>query len=139
MGVFFERQADPAITALLRTAFAEEPPADPDRQRTMAVQMAGQLQPVVSAVSKALGTKTSSPAAADAQASSTAADLTNQLLGGARFNTGRFVVALVIFLALLGGGVAADALKLTNSYTTLFALSTTVFGVIVGFLGGEKS
>lgn len=35
--------------------------------------------------------------------------------------------------------MTADALKLTNSYTTLFALSTTIFGVVVGFLGGEKS
>ena len=139
MGVFFERQADPAITALLRTAYAEDPPANPDQQRTLAVQMASQLDPVVSAVSKALGTKTSSPAAAAAHANTTAADLTNQLLGGAKFNTGRFLVALGIFLVLLGAGIATDALKLTNSYTTLFALSTTIFGVIVGFLGGEKS
>ena len=91
------------------------------------------------ALRKALATTPPSPAAADAQASSSAADLTNQLLGGAKFNTGRFLVALGIFLLLLAGGITTDAMKLTNSYTTLFALSTTIFGVIVGFLGGEKS
>jgi hypothetical protein len=55
--------------------------------------------------------------------------------GGAKFNTGRFLVALGIFLLLLAGGITTDALKLTNSYPTLFALSATIFG----FLGGEKS
>ncbi|MGO8685686.1 MAG: hypothetical protein ACLQT7_00680 [Candidatus Dormibacteria bacterium] len=139
MGVFFERQADPGLTQLLRTALTAEPPTDSEQQKTLSVQMAGQLQPVVSAVSRALASKPPTPAAADAQASSSAADLTNQLLGGTTFNTGRFLVALAIFVVLLGGGVTADALKLTNSYTTLFALSTTIFGVVVGFLGGEKS
>jgi hypothetical protein len=139
MGVFFERQADPAITQMLRTALTAEPPADAEQGRSMSVQMAGQLQPVVNAVSKALAATPPSPAAADAQASGSAADLTNQLLGGAKFNTGRFLVALGIFLLLLAAGITTDALKLTNSYTTLFALSTTIFGVIVGFLGGEKS
>ena len=139
MGVFFERQADPAVTQLLRTALTAAPPADAEQQKTLAVQMAGNLNPVVNAVSKALATTPPSPAAADAPASSSAADLTNQLLGGAKFNTGRFLVALGIFLLLLAGGITTDAMKLTNSYTTLFALSTTIFGVIVGFLGGEKS
>jgi hypothetical protein len=139
MGVFFERQADPAITEMLRTALTAEPPADAEQGRSISVQMAGQLQPVVNAVSKALAATPPSPAAADAQASGSAADLTNQLLGGAKFNTGRFLVALGIFLLLLAAGITTDALKLTNSYNTLFALSTTIFGVIVGFLGGEKS
>jgi hypothetical protein len=139
MGVFFERQADPALTQLLRTALTAEPPADREQGKTLSAQMAGQHQPVVNAVSKALATTPPSAAAADAQASSSAADLSNQLLGGAKFNTGRFLVALGIFLLLLAGGITTDALKLTNSYTTLFALSITIFGVIVGFLGGEKS
>ena len=139
MGVFFERQADPAITEMLRTALTAEPPADAEQGRSISVQMAGQLQPVVNAVSKALAATPPSPAAADAQASGSAAALTTQLLGGAKFNTGRFLVALGIFLLLLAAGITTDALKLTNSYTTLFALSTTIFGVIVGFLGGEKS
>jgi hypothetical protein len=139
MGVFFERQADPALTQLLRTALTAEPPADREQGKTLSAQMAGQHQPVVNAVSKALATTPPSPAAADAQASSSAADLSNQLLGGAKFNTGRFLVALGIFLLLLAGGITTDALKLTNSYTTLFALSITIFGVIVGFLGGEKN
>ena len=67
MGVFFERQADPAITQLLRTALTAAPPVDAEQGRTMSVQMAGQLQPVVNAVSKALAATPPSPAAADAQ------------------------------------------------------------------------
>lgn len=104
MGVFFERQADPGLTQLLRTALTAEPPTDSEQQKTLSVQMAGQLQPVVSAVSRALASKPPTPAAADAQASSSAADLTNQLLGGTTFNTGRFLVALAIFVVLLGAG-----------------------------------
>jgi hypothetical protein len=57
MGVFFERQADPALTQLLRTALTAEPPADPEQGKILSVQMAGQLLPVVNAVGKALATK----------------------------------------------------------------------------------
>ena len=136
MGVFFERQADPALTQLLRTALTAEPPADREQGKTLSAQMAGQHQPVVNAVSKALATTPPSPAAADAQAGP---GIEAVGVGGAKFNTGRFLVALGIFLLLLAGGITTDALKLTNSYTTLFALSITIFGVIVGFLGGEKN
>jgi hypothetical protein len=78
------------------------------------------------------------PVDARAAATAKAEALSNQLLGGPSFNTGRFVVALLIFLALLGAAIGADAAELKSSPAALYALATTVFGVVVGFLGSEK-
>jgi hypothetical protein len=54
------------------------------------------------------------------------------------FNTLRFTIALLIFLALVGGGVAADAAHLTASSSALFGFAGAVFGVVTAFLGAGK-
>jgi hypothetical protein len=58
--------------------------------------------------------------------------------GGGKFETGRFIGAVVIFGVLLGVAVAADALDWVSDPKYLYAFPTTVLGVIVGLLGGEK-
>ena len=58
--------------------------------------------------------------------------------GGAKFEVGRFIGAVVIFGVLLVLAIAADALDWVSDPKYLYGFPTTVLGVIVGLLGGEK-
>ncbi|HEY1775662.1 MAG TPA: hypothetical protein VGG41_05815 [Solirubrobacteraceae bacterium] len=136
MGVFFERRGpDPRLVDAFRTAFTADPQSDAPQQRAAALASAitPLVQPLAAAVSSA------PPRDPEAAAITAATAAGNTLLGGAKFNTGRFVVATIIFAALLGGAITTDATNLTSSSTALYALATTVFGVVIGFLGGESS
>lgn len=75
----------------------------------------------------------------DAEANARADSVANELLGGAAFNTGRFLIAAAIFLAIVVAAIISEAADLDESNEALFGLATTIFGVVVGFLGGEKS
>jgi hypothetical protein len=55
------------------------------------------------------------------------------------FNTGRFIGALIIFAAVVGCAIGTDAAGLGDSSKALYGFAATIFGVVVGFLGGEKS
>lgn len=44
----------------------------------------------------------------------------------------------MIFLVIIAAAVATESAELAES-KALFTLATTIFGVVVGFLGGEKS
>jgi hypothetical protein len=57
----------------------------------------------------------------------------------AAFNTGRFIGAILIFGALVGAAIGSDAAGLADSQKALYGLAASVFGVVIGFLGGEKS
>jgi hypothetical protein len=137
MGIFFDaRKPDPRLVELLQTAMHEQP-ADVEREATA---LLGQFKPLAEPVKAALASPApANPDDAKAAATAKAEALSNQLLGGSSFNTARFVVALVIFLALLGAAIGTDAAELKSSPAALYALATTVFGVVVGFLGSEKS
>jgi hypothetical protein len=138
MGLFFEQNKPNAqLVAILRNAIEAQPDEGPHEQ---AVTLAGRFEPLVEPLQAALeSSKPATPAAADADANTRATAVTNELLGGATFNTGRFLVALAIFVVLLCGAIGSDIAELKDSPTTLFALATTVFGIVVGFLGSEKS
>jgi hypothetical protein len=56
-----------------------------------------------------------------------------------QFNARNFLFALAIFLAIVVAAVVTDALKLPDSSKALWGLAASIFGVIVGLLGGEKS
>jgi hypothetical protein len=58
--------------------------------------------------------------------------------GQAKFEVGRFIGAVIIFGVLLGVALAADALDWASDPKYVYAFPTTVLGVIVGLLGGEK-
>jgi hypothetical protein len=58
--------------------------------------------------------------------------------GYAKFNTGRFVGAIVVFLGLLGAGIGTDAAGLEDSSKAIYGFAAGIFGLVVGFLGGEK-
>jgi hypothetical protein len=46
--------------------------------------------------------------------------------------------AIIVFLALLGAGIGADAAGLSDSSKALYGFAASIFGVVVGLLGGEK-
>jgi hypothetical protein len=68
-----------------------------------------------------------------------AGDAAKALLGGAKFKTGRFFIALAIFALLVVGGILTDVNGHAGSSTALFGFAGTVFGVVTAFLGTEKS
>jgi hypothetical protein len=57
---------------------------------------------------------------------------------GTKFQSGRFLLALAVFVAIVLAAVVTDALKLETSPEALFGLAGTILGLVVGFLGGEK-
>jgi hypothetical protein len=59
--------------------------------------------------------------------------------GYAKFNTGRFVGALVIFALIVVGAIVCEATDLNDSSKALWGFGATIFGVVVGFLAGEKT
>ncbi|MEO6350988.1 MAG: hypothetical protein ABIP53_10090 [Candidatus Limnocylindrales bacterium] len=136
MGLFFERAAPRApLTDLLSNALQTPPPKNPNER---AVDLASNFQPLIYELTEALASQPlATPAEADAAAGKKASAVTSHLLGGATFNTGRFLVATAIFLALVAGAVTTDAFGLKDSPTALYGLATTVFGIVVGFLGAE--
>ena len=97
---------------LFDTALRMPPPA-PEAVNREARQPIGQLDPLTPAVMTSLGAPTPSSPAVDATTSAQAA--VDQLLGGPTFNTGRSVIAFLIFVALVGGGIATEATHLTTA------------------------
>ena len=59
--------------------------------------------------------------------------------GYAKFNAGRFVGAVVLWAATVAGAIVTEATDLDKSSDALWAAAAIVFGVVVGFLAGEKS
>lgn len=137
MGVFFEqRRPDPTITNLLTQAY-ESPAPDPTHAPQLAAKMAGDFHPFVASLTTALSTP---PAGnAPALAGQAAQQVTNQLLGGAAFNTGRFAIAFLIFGGLVGGGISCEATHLTTASGTLFGFAGAIFGIVTAFLGTESA
>jgi hypothetical protein len=94
------------------------------------------LHPVVQTLTDAIARPT--PENPGATAKEMAQGAVDELLGGSSFNTGRFVIAFIIFAALVGGGIACEATHLTTSTGTLFGFAGAVFGIVTAFLGSEK-
>jgi hypothetical protein len=139
VGLFFERRTPSTdVVNLVETALRTPPhvPPAPGATHQQATALAGQLHPLVQTLSDALESPT--PPNPDAAAKVMAQGAVDQLLGGASFNTGRFVIAFAIFAVLVGGGIACEATHLTTSTGTLFGFAGAVFGIVTAFLGSEK-
>ncbi len=89
------------------------------------------------AISAALKRDPSTVADADAEATRKTDEIAPA--GYAKFNTGRFIGAMVIFGAIVGCAIGTEAAGLADSEKALWGLAGTIFGVVVGFLGGEKA
>jgi len=98
----------------------DEPPAD-----------------VVSSFKEALEATPPAGAALQREAGERALAVTRST-GASKLNVGRLAGAIVLVLLLAGAGVAAEAADLSESSKALFGFATTVFGVVVGLLTGEK-
>jgi hypothetical protein len=59
--------------------------------------------------------------------------------GQQQFQVGRFVASVIIFAAVAGAALGADAAGLGDSTKALYGFAASIFGVIVGLLGGESS
>ena len=140
MGLFFEnRVPNSDLIDLIQKALDTEPLPPGAARQEVAESLAGQLHPLTSTLTEALASRPpASSAASTAQATAAAQATVNQLLGGSSFNTGRFVIALAIFAALVGGGIATEATHLTTACGTLFGFAGAVFGIVTAFLGSEK-
>ena len=88
-------------------------------------------------VSEALRTDPDAVGDVDAEAKKRAAEVAPA--GYTTFNAGRFIGALVLWGLVVAGGIATEAFELDKSSDALWAASAIVFGVVVGFLAGEKS
>lgn len=137
MGVFFEREgSNSPLVPILEAAYRQPPPPlaslDDEVQR-----FASSFNPVGATVQAALSSEPPTDPGGAAKAAAQAAS--DAMAGSPTFQSTRFLVAMVIFLALLGIAIGCDASGLTSSTTALYSLASSLFGVIVGFLGGEKS
>ena len=97
-------------------------------------------RPVVSEVMKtALLLKPDQIGDPRAEADRMADDVTNRLSNSKTFKTGRFLGALAILVVIAIAAIMAERSGLTEGTKALWGLAATVFGVIVGLLGGEST
>lgn len=75
----------------------------------------------------------------DNEANRRADTVTAQLGENKTFHRGRFVIAVVILVVLIAIAITTEASGLTESSKALWGLTTTIFGVVAGFLGGEAT
>jgi hypothetical protein len=139
MGIFFEQDTSTSILAsVLQQAYQTQAPQNEagvdDRVRTLI----GEINPMKDAVRLAVASPQVDEKQAKATASAAASGVSKSLLGSSQFNGKRFMIAVAIFLALLGVAIGCDASNLTSSTTAVYGLVSSIFGVIVGLLGGEK-
>jgi hypothetical protein len=90
------------------------------------------------AVTHVLADAYQTPAIPADEAQAKAAVVTANLPVQTRFMASRFIVALLLFLALVGAGAGTEAAHLTASSAAFFGFAGSVFGVVAAFLGVEK-
>lgn len=56
-----------------------------------------------------------------------------------QFQVWRFLAAILIFASVAGAALGADAAGLGDSSKALYGFAASIFGVVVGLLGGESS
>lgn len=74
----------------------------------------------------------------DKQAQALATEVSSPRTQAAELNSTNLVIGILIVIAFVGAGIGTNAAGLTTSTTSLFALATTAFGIVVGLLTGEK-
>jgi hypothetical protein len=138
MGMFFDKVLDSPAVNVLTEAYQEQPPAnDADRDQRM-LQLLDQL-PMVQQMRTALDASPASAEDAHAKAAASSAALASVAPGATKkFYPVRFIVAVIMFGALVGAGAGTDAAHLTASSAAFFGFAGGVFGVVTAFLGAEK-
>lgn len=96
--------------------------------------------PSMTAINSALREALAEDPAAVGDLAQAAAKRTDSLQpGGGGFHAGRFLIAVLILAGFVVGAVITDAKGVDDSSKALYGFATTILGVIVGLLGGEKS
>ena len=90
-------------------------------------------------LTQAYGSQALGDVQAEALAAQTVAALKAELVRARHFKPWRVISALAIFGALVGGAIAADPTGLATSSAALYGFAGSVFGIVVGFLGSEKT
>jgi hypothetical protein len=93
---------------------------------------------VVQQFRTALATHLPADANVDQQARDLAAAVASLPPPQATLDKRNLGIAILIVFAFVGAGIGTDAVGLSTSTTSLFALATTAFGIVVGLLTGEK-
>src|SRR5262249_34838320 len=97
-------------------------------------------RPVEEAIELALRETPPSTDAAKAKARNMAPGVAQSTATGTtEYHTGRIVFAIFLFFVLLGLAIAADHFEWVKETGKLWGFVEAVFGVIVGYLGGEAS
>jgi hypothetical protein len=134
MGLFFEQEPIADDISLLAKAYEEDPPADKEAMNEQALGYLRELRaPLVLSVETAL--KDGPVRGREARARARGLPFAP---ASPRFNTGRFLFALLIFFALVGGGTWADVANRPVTAGAVFGFAGGVFGVVTAFLGSEK-
>ena len=137
MGVFFDPEppSDADVEALARL-YRQAPPVDEDALNAEVGRHVGLLAGTGISGSAVIAALRNDVVNEDNSRTQARAALSRR--APMHFNTLRFTIALLIFLALVGGGVAADAEHLTASSSAIFGFAGAVFGVVTAFLGAGK-
>jgi len=135
MGLFFDQVPSQDQINMLVDAYSQQPPAadDLDTQVGQYLRQFGGAH--VSTLTTALQSQVN-PQQAEERARAALAHTTPQ--APTKFHPWRFAIALLLFGALVGGGVAADASHLTAATAALFSFAGSIFGVVTAFLAVEK-
>jgi hypothetical protein len=158
MGVFFEQPrtkatVQQALRTTLTDALMQTPPETAATATEQASELAGPIlelvpdslvsayqSPLTAALRTALMQPTPSHlAVADVAGTAAAAQTMSHVPDESGFRADRFMVAVAIFAIVVGAALGADAGGLSDSSKALYGFAASIFGVIVGLLGGEKS
>ena len=135
MGLFFDRKTpSPELVSLMTEALRTT--ATPESAHESAVNLATSFAPLMQVLGTSVASQT--PENINAVAATNAQAVVDQLLGGATLNTGRFLISLSIWVALVGGAIVTEATHLTTSSGALFGFAGALFGIVTAFLGTEK-
>jgi hypothetical protein len=158
MGVFFDPpRAKTALRPALHTAIgdalmAPQPPTFADAQTEAATRAAAVLGAIPGGVSldyrpfiedavrdALVQPPPASLTSAQTDAVARADAATRQMPDDGGFHSDRFLVAIGIFALVVAAAVGTDAGGLPDSSKALYGFAASIFGVVVGLLGGEKS
>jgi hypothetical protein len=137
MGLFFDREPTPDVIDVLARAYRKSPPAPADMDSETGHYLRQIGGPLVDSVVTALANDELQVQEAQTRARSAGVSRTT-LPVSTKFHSGRFIVALLIFVALVVGGAVTDALNLAASSGAFFGLAGSILGTVIGFIGSEK-
>ena len=138
MGLLFGApEPDPDLVNLFTTAVETDQLPQAQAEERARVR-AGQYQPLVEQLSAELRSPALHGHAANERARAGARTVSKGLAAKPPFYWGRFLGAIAIFAALVGGGIVTDVLNHSASSGALFGFAGTALGVVVAFLGVEK-